>query len=173
MKTLLPFIIVICISALLAISCKKSDCAECASPGWSFIADGNKHSGKITRTDFYYDSSGLTIVGYENTNTLNTNIIFISLNVRPALLNHTLTNLSCDSVGFVYYHQPRIGDTRTDYIGYSENAGLGLKAVITNFDLTTGYLAVTFSGTVNKVENSGVTNDIANIFDGYFVTKVY
>jgi hypothetical protein len=171
MKTLFSFTALIL--GLFAISCKKSDCAECASPSWSFIADGNKHSGKISRSALYYDSSGVTIVGYENTNTADTNIITISLDTRPALLNHTLTNISCDSVGFLYYHQPRTGDTRTDYIGYSEDAGFGLNAIITNFDATTGYISVSFSGTVFKVENSVVTNDVANVFDGYFVTKVY
>jgi hypothetical protein len=173
MKSLRAFTTLILASGLFTISCKKSSCAECASPSWSFIADGNRHNGKITRTDFYYDSSGVMIVGYENTNTADTNIFSISLNTHPVLLNHTLMNISCDSVGFLYYHQQRIGDTRTDYIGYSENAGLGLKAVITNFDLTTGYLSVTFSGTVYKVENSGITNDPADVFEGYFVTKVY
>ncbi len=173
MKKFLFFTAFILAFVLLMISCKKSDCAECASPNWSFIADGNRHSGKITRTDFTYDSSGVSISGYENINTNDTNIIFIDLDARPAILKHTLMNISCDTVGFQFYHQPNPGQSQSNSIGYSDNAGFGLKGTITNFDSTTGYISVIFSGTVYEVENSVVTGKLVNVTNGYFVTKVY
>jgi hypothetical protein len=159
---------------LLCSSCKKSDCTECAAPGWSFSANGHDYSGYVYEAGKGTHAIGFYMVGYDNACPPDTSVFALTILI-PSVTN-SLTNTTCDTVDFSYIQTCQVPSSQGSYNsnGFVDHPyqNTGLIAIISNYDASSGYLAVHFSGSVILIRDT-LTGQLINISNGNLVTTVH
>jgi hypothetical protein len=159
---------------LLTSSCKKSDCNECAAPGWSFSANGHDYSGYVNEVGIGTFSIGFYMVGYDNACPPDTSVFAFTILIPS--VSHSLTNTTCDTVDFSYIQNCQVPASQGSYNsnGFVDHSyqNTGLKAIISNYDASSGYLSVHFSGSVFLIRDT-LTGQLVNISNGNLVTNVH